>query len=213
MDLSLPGLEGLLANERERRMTTNVDRERFGPWALITGASSGIGREFARQLAAAGLNTVLVARRLALLEEAGHAFAREFGVQCRAVQVDLSDENFIGTIKEATQDLDIGLVVSNAGTGNPGSFIKKNRDDLLIDVRLSVTAHLELCHHFAPVLVKRGHGGILLGGEMGGRHGGPYKRHREASKADVFALGHPLHFELKNPGGNTRCLTPAFLYD
>jgi hypothetical protein len=100
-------------DERERRMTTNADRERFGPWALVTGASSGIGREFARQLAAAGLNTVLVARRLELLEEAGHAFAREFGVQYRAVQADLSDENFIGTIKEATQDLDIGLVVSN----------------------------------------------------------------------------------------------------
>jgi uncharacterized protein len=62
--------------------------------------------------------------------------------------LDLSDEDFIGTIKEATQDLDIGVVVSNAGTGNPGSFIKKNRDDLLIDARLSVTAHLELCYHF-----------------------------------------------------------------
>jgi Short-chain dehydrogenases of various substrate specificities len=84
---------------------------------------------------------VLVARRLELLKELGQNLEKEFGVQCRAVQVDLSDENFIGTIKEATQDLDIGLVVSNAGTGNPGSFIKKNRDDLLIDVRLSVTAH------------------------------------------------------------------------
>jgi len=192
-------------------MTTNVDRERFGPWALITGASSGIGREFARQLAAAGLNTVLVARRLALLEEAGHAFAREFGVQCRAVQVDLSDENFIGTIKEATQDLDIGLVVSNAGTGNPGSFIKKNRDDLLIDVRLSVTAHLELCHHFAPVLVKRGHGGILLVGAMGASHGVPYMANSGAAKAYVSALGQALHFELKDQGVHVTVLTPGFI--
>jgi uncharacterized protein len=106
-------------------MITHVDRERFGPWALVTGASSGIGREFARQLAAAGLNTVLAARRLGLLEEVAHAFARELGVQCRAVRADLSDLDSIGAIKEATQDLDIGLVVSNAGTGNPGSFIKK----------------------------------------------------------------------------------------
>ena len=125
----------------------HIDKTKFGPWALVTGASSGIGKEFSRQLAANGLNVVLVARRLELLKELGQDLEKEFGVQCRAVQVDLSDENFIGKIKEATQDLDIGLVVSNAGTGNPGSFIKKNRDDLLIDVRLSVTAHLELCHH------------------------------------------------------------------
>jgi short-subunit dehydrogenase len=127
-----------------------IDKVKFGPWAIVTGASSGIGKEFSRQLAANSLNIVLVARRRELLKELGQNLEKEFGVQCRAVQVDLSDENFIGTVKEATQDLDIGLVVSNAGTGNPGSFIKKNRDDLLIDVRLSVTAHLELCHHFAP---------------------------------------------------------------
>jgi short-subunit dehydrogenase len=159
-----------------------IDKVKFGPWAIVTGASSGIGKEFSRQLAANGLNIVLVARRLELLKELGQNLEKEFGVQCRAVQVDLSDENFIGTVKEATQDLDIGLVVSNAGTGNPGSFIKKNRDDLLIDVRLSVTAHLELCHHFAPVLVKRGHGGILLVGAMGASHGVPHMANSRAAK-------------------------------
>src|SRR5437868_11091743 len=159
---------------RMNQIVERIDRVKFGPWAIVTGASSGIGKEFSRQLAANGLNIVLVARRLELLKELGQNLEKEFGVQCRAVQVDLSDENFIGTIKEATQDLDICLVVSNAGTGNPGSFTKKNRDDLLMDVRLSVTAHLELCHHFAPVLVKRGHGGILLVGAMGASHGVPY---------------------------------------
>ncbi len=102
-----------------------IDKVKFGPWAIVTGASSGIGKEFSRQLAANRLNIVLVARRLELLKELGQNLEKEFGVQCRAVQVDLSDENFIGTVKEATQDLDIGLVVSNAGTGNPGSFTKR----------------------------------------------------------------------------------------
>ena len=67
----------------------------------MTGASLGIGKEFSRQLAANGLNVVLVARRLELLKELGQDLEKEFGVECRAVQVDLSDENFIGKIKEA----------------------------------------------------------------------------------------------------------------
>jgi len=188
-----------------------IDRVKFGPWAIVTGASSGIGKEFSRQLAANGLNIVLVARRLELLKKLGQNLEKEFGVQCRAVQVDLSDEDFIGTVKEATQDLDIGLVVSNAGTGNPGSFIKKNRNDLLIDVRLSVTAHLELCHHFAPILVKRGHGGILLVGAMGASHGVPYMANSGAAKAYVSSLGQALHFELKDQGVHVTVLTPGFI--
>ena len=188
-----------------------IDKVKFGPWAIATGASSGIGKEFSRQLAANGLNIVLAARRLELLKELGQNLEKEFGVQCRAVQVDLSDENFIGTVKEATQDLDIGLVVSNAGTGNPGSFIKKNRDDLLIDVRLSVTAHLELCHHFAPILLKRGHGGILLVGAMGASHGVPYMANSGAAKAYVSSLGQALHFELKDYGVHVTVLTPGFI--
>lgn len=188
-----------------------IDKVKFGPWAIVTGASSGIGEEFSRQLAANGLNIVLVARRLELLKELGQNLEKEFRIRCRAVQADLSDENFISTIKEATQGLDIGLVVSNAGTGNPGSFIKKNRDDLLVDVRLSVTAHLELCHHFAPVLVKRGHGGILLVGAIGASHGVPYMANSGAAKAYVSALGQALHFELKDQGVHVTVLTPGFV--
>jgi short-subunit dehydrogenase len=188
-----------------------IDKAKFGPWAIVTGASSGIGKEFSRQLAANGLNIVLVARRLELLKELGQNLEKEFGVQCRAVQLDLSDETFIGTIREATQDLDIGLVVSNAGTGNPGAFIKKNRDDLLIDVRLSVMAHLELCHYFAPVLVKRGHGGILLVGAMGASHGVPYMANSGAAKAYVSSLGQALHFELRDQGVHVTVLTPGFI--
>ena len=193
------------------RSIERIDKVTFGPWAIVTGASSGIGKEFSRQLSANGLNIVLVARRLELLKELGQNLEKEFGVQCRAVQLDLSDENFIRTIREATQDLDIGLVVSNAGTGNPGSFIKKHRDDLLTDVRLSVTAHLELCHHFAPVLVKRGHGGIILVGAMGASHGVPYMANSGAAKAYVSALGQALHFELKGQGVHVTVLTPGFI--
>ena len=94
----------------------HIDKNKFGPWAIVTGASSGIGKEFARQLAASGLNLVLVARRLPVLEEVGRGLAKEFGVAYRAVGVDLSDEGFLETLAEATRDLDVGLVISNAGS-------------------------------------------------------------------------------------------------
>jgi hypothetical protein len=100
-------------------MKTQIDKKRFGPWALVTGASSGIGKEFARQIAASGINVVLAARRDALLAELGRAISQEFDVLYRALAMDLSQEGFIAGLADATKDLDIGLVVSNAGTGNP----------------------------------------------------------------------------------------------
>ena len=101
----------------------HINKNTFGPWALVTGASSGIGKEFARQLAASGLNLVLVARRLPLLEEIGRTLADEYGIDYRAIALDLSQEDFLGRLEAATRDLEIGLVVSNAGTADAGAFL------------------------------------------------------------------------------------------
>src|SRR5260370_33932320 len=76
--------------ERSKKMRAALDKERFGPWALVTGASSGIGKEFARQIAASGINVELVTRRDALLNEVGRHITRDFGVQFRALTMDLS---------------------------------------------------------------------------------------------------------------------------
>lgn len=95
-------------------MKATLDRVRFGPWALVTGASSGIGVEFARRIAASGINVVLVARREAVLNEVAQHIAKDFGVQCRAFAMDLSDESFLSRLVFGAKDLDIGLVVSNA---------------------------------------------------------------------------------------------------
>src|ERR1700758_2670339 len=126
-------------------MTAALDKERFGPWALVTGASSGIGKEFARQIAASGINIVLVARREALLKEVGVELSKRYGVEHRVVVLDISRENFIEQLASATDGLDIGLVVSNAGTGNPGEFLKQDRQHLRETVRLG--AHLDIAHH------------------------------------------------------------------
>src|SRR3981189_3457896 len=129
-------------------MRVALDKTRFGPWALVTGASSGIGKEFARQIAASGINIVLVARREGLLKEVGVEFRKRFGVEHRVILLDVSREDFIGQLASATDDLDIGLVVSNAGTGNPGEFLKL---DLQLFQRLwgsGKRAHLAIPHHF-----------------------------------------------------------------
>jgi short-subunit dehydrogenase len=178
-------------------MITRIDAKRFGPWALITGASSGIGREFARQIAASGINVVLVARRQALLEEAGREFTRDFGVMYRAIGADLSKEGFLQTLAQATHELDIGLVVSNAGTASPGAFLKLDRDELVGLLRLNAFAHLDIAHHFGKRLTTRGRGGIVLSGAMGAAHGIPYMANDSGAKAYVQSFGESLHLELK----------------
>ena len=150
-----------------RRMNTHT----FGPWALVTGASSGIGKEFARQLAASGLNLVLVARRLSLLEEIGRTLADDYGIDYRVLELDLSQEDFLKRLEASTSDLDIGLVVSNAGTANPGEFLNSDPSVLHQMVRLCVLAHLDLAHHFGAKLATRGRGGMILLSGMGASQG------------------------------------------
>jgi len=191
-------------------MTATIDRERFGPWALVTGASSGIGKEFARQIAASGINIVLVARREDLLKEVGVEFSNRYGVEHRVVVLDVSREDFIGQLASATDDLDIGLVVSNAGTGNPGEFLKLDRQLLQATLRLSTMAHLDITHHFGAKLAKRRRGGLILAGAMGAENGVPYMANDGAAKAYVHSLGEALHYEFEPLGVDVTVLAAGF---
>jgi len=191
-------------------MTATIDRERFGPWALITGASSGIGKEFARQIAASGINVVLVARRDALLAKLGRAISQEFNVEYRALAMDLSQEGFIAGLADATHDIDIGLVVSNAGTANPGEFVKLDRQLLQETLRLNTMAHLDIAHYFGRKLAERRRGGLILVGAMGAENGVPYIANDGAAKAYVHSLGEALHYEFKPLGVYVTVLATGF---
>ena len=181
-------------------MKALLDKQQFGPWALVTGASSGIGPEFARQIAAAGINLVLVARREALLNEVGRHITRDFGVQFRALTMDLSQEGFIPKLAEHTKDLDIGLVVSNAGTANPGEFLKLDRQLLEETLRLNTMSHLDIAHYFGGKLAERRRGGLILVGAMGAGNGIPCMANDGGAKAYVHSLGEALHYEFKPLG-------------
>src|SRR5580698_6673140 len=177
--------------ERSEKMRARLDKERFGPWALVTGASSGIGKEFARQIAASGINIVLVARREDLLKEVGVEFSKRYGVEHRVLVLDVSREDFIGQLASATDDLHIGLVVSTAGTGNPGEFLKLDRQLRQATLPLSTMAHLDITHRVGAKLAKRRRGGLILAGAMGAENGVPCMSNDGAAKAYVHSLGDP----------------------
>jgi short-subunit dehydrogenase len=191
-------------------MTVALDKKRFGPWALVTGASSGIGKEFARQIAASGINVMLVARRDALLGDLGRAIAQEFDVQYRALAMDLSEEGFIAELADATHDIDIGLVVSNAGTGNSGEFLRLDRQLLQATLRLNTMAHLDITHYFGAKIAERRRGGIILVGAMGAENGVPFMANDGAAKAYVHSLGEALQYEFKPLGVYVTVLAAGF---
>jgi short-subunit dehydrogenase len=189
--------------------SARIDAHRFGPWALVTGASSGIGREFARHLAANGINLVLAARRADLLDELGKELTDRHDIRYRALQTDLADHNAPAALADATADLDLGLVISNAGDMLLGELLTHDHDALLREMQLNATAHLSLTHHFAPRLVQRTRGGILLVSSMAGLQGVPYTANYSASKAYLLALGEAVHRELAPRGVHVTVLIPG----
>jgi short-subunit dehydrogenase len=187
----------------------SINAYQFGPWAVVTGASSGIGREFAHQLAAGGINVVLVARRLAMLQDLGAELTRRHGVDHLAIGIDLSDPGALTPIAEATADIDVGLLVSNAGAALPGPFVDSDLQAQRAVLRVNTAAHLGLTHHFAERLVRRGRGGIMLVSAVGATHGVPYMAHTAATKAYVSSLGDGLHVELAKHGVHVTVLHPG----
>jgi uncharacterized protein len=187
----------------------NLDLNQYGPWAIVTGASSGIGEEFARQLAANGFNLLLVARRQEMLEKLGQSLSERYSIQYRTLGLDLSQADFMPNLEAASRDLDIGLVISNAGSGHPGEFLQHSMDTLQRIVRLNVLSHLAISHHFGQRLRKRGRGGIILVAAMGASQGIPYMANDAGTKAYIVSLGQSLNYEFMKHGVNVTVLMPG----
>src|SRR6266699_5634203 len=196
--------------ERSKKMRVALDRKRFGPWALVTGASSGIGKEFARQIAASGIHVALVGRREPLLRTVGAECTQASGVQHRIIPLDLSEPDFLPVLADATRDLDVGLAVSNAGTANPGEFLKLDRQLLQATLRLNTTSHLDIAHYFGRKLTERRRGGLILVGAMGAENGIPCIANDGGAKAYVHSLGEALHYEFKPLGVYVTVLAAGF---
>ena len=142
--------------------------ERYGPWALVVGGSEGVGAAFADQLARAGLGVVLVARKPEALEEVADR-VRSYGAPCRVLALDLLDADATARIVEAVADLDLGLLVVNAGANTYRSrFVEADLARVQAVIDLNVTRPLELCRSLGARLAARGRGGILVVGSSAG---------------------------------------------
>lgn len=169
---------------------------RYGSWAVVTGASSGIGREIGVRLSEAGLNLVLVARRRAVLEQMAAELTNTYRIQVRVVELDLALESSVKTLEAATRDLDVGLLVAAAGFGTSGSFLNAQLAQEIEMLNVNCRSLLELSWYFGRRFAKRGRGGMVLMSSIVGFQGTPFAAHYAATKAYVQALGEALHVEL-----------------
>ena len=191
-------------------------RQRYGPWALVAGASEGLGQAWCRKLAERGLDVVLVARRSEPLEREVQELRERHGVRTRALALDLAAPDCAERIREATADLDLGLLVYNAAHAHIGPFLAQPLESKLATVDVNCRGLLLLVSHVAERLVARGRGGIVLMSSMSGWQGSALVGVYAASKAFITVLGESLWSELQPLGvdvqvcvaGATR--TPSF---
>lgn len=157
--------------------------EKYGPWALITGGSEGVGAAFARQLAAAGFNLVLIARKPGPLAELAAELAPT-GRQIRYASVDLSRPEALAETRALTDDVEIGLLVYNAGANSVrGRFIDLPRETTHAVIAVNVLGQTDFARHYGALMAPRGRGGIILTGSLGGYLGSPTLAAYTASKS------------------------------
>jgi hypothetical protein len=184
-------------------------KERYGPWALVTGASAGIGAEFARQLAAAGLNLILVARRKQRLDDLAAQLESAHKVNVQTVAADLARPDFISVIVSAAGSLEIGLLVNNAGFGLAGHFLDHELEKELALLDVNCRAPLALTHVFGRQMAQRKRGGIIFVSSVSGFVATPFETHYSASKAYELWLAEALGFELEKNGIDVLALCPG----
>jgi hypothetical protein len=176
--------------------------------ALVTGASSGIGEAFARQLAARGTALVLVARRRDRLD----ALAAEVGVPTEVLAADLGDPADLRRVEErvaATTD-PVDLLVNNAGFGTTGSFATLDVEREDEEVRVNVLAVVRLTRAALPGMVQRGHGAVVNVSSLAAFQPDPGNATYGASKAFVLSFSEALAEELRTTGVRVQALCPGY---
>ncbi|GAT07126.1 MULTISPECIES: SDR family oxidoreductase [Mycobacteriaceae] len=181
---------------------------RYGPWAVIAGASEGIGAALADELASCGIDLVLIARNGPLLEEVAARARDTHGVQARAVVQDLTDPDVVVKIAAATDGLEVGLLIYNAGASDRTStFLDNEFDYSLIQVALDCVGPMALTHHFAPAMTERVRGGIVIVASLACLAGSATLAVYSAVKAFQHTFAEGLWAELR-PHGVDVCCTP-----
>lgn len=185
-------------------------REAYGPWAVVTGASSGIGAEFARQLAAHGLDIALVARREDRLQMLSDTLKRSANVQTQIIVADLSTFAGVDTVCSMTEEMDVGLLINNAGVAYSGSLVDLDLDKVRNLMAVNSSAVAQLAYIFGARMCKQGRGGILFVSSMSA-FGMPLAALYSSSKAFVTCFALALGPELSRAGVDCMALEPGFV--
>jgi uncharacterized protein len=186
-----------------------IDQKHYGPTALVTGASDGIGRAFASELAAAGFHLVLVARRGSVLDEVAREISARHNITTRVVAADLASRTGVQQVIDATKSDDIGLIVLSAGFGTSGNFVDGIIDDELQMIDVNCRAVAELSHHFGKRLAQRKRGGLVLLSSLVAFQGVPRTANYAATKAYVQSLAEGLQHELRPHGVDVVASAPG----
>ncbi|WP_165189744.1 SDR family NAD(P)-dependent oxidoreductase [Caulobacter soli] len=174
---------------------------KYGPWAVVAGASEGTGQAFARRLAADGVNCVLIARREAPLTALADELRARHGVDCITASIDLAKSDAFDRIVEAVGEREVGLFIANAGGDPHGTTFLDQPVDSWIDlITRNVTTAVRCCHHFGGKMRERGTGGLLLVGSGACYGGANNMAVYSGSKAFDMCLAEGLWAELKPHG-------------
>lgn len=191
-------------------------KDRYGPWAVVAGASEGLGAAFARALAGHGLGVVLLARRAALLEDLAGSLRRDHGVEVRTAVVDLGGQGLEAALREATRGLEVGLGVYNAAYSPIGPFLDRPLGDALRAVDVNCRGPVVFAHVLGGAMAARGRGGLVLMSSLAGLQGTASIATYSATKAFATTLGEALWQELRGRGIDVvapcagAILTPGF---
>lgn len=192
-------------------MATSVSEfaRRYGQWAVVTGASSGIGEQFARLLAKRGLDVVLIARRSERLLSLSSELQSQHNVATRVVVADLTTTNGLRAVEDSVSDLDVGLLVNNAGIESVGAYMELDTSEVEKVIELNVTAVARLTSTVGKQLVQRGRGGGLIFVSSINARPWPYLALYAASKSFVSTLAVSIRYELAKDGVDVLCFEPG----
>ncbi len=182
---------------------------KYGSWAVITGASDGVGKAIAEHLAKAGLNLVLVARRRDVLEQLSDDVIKHFNIQTRVIDADLSRPESVDEVIAQTQSLDVGLLVAAAGFGTSGKFLDMSLNRELNMLDLNCRAVLAMSYHFGARFARQGRGGIVLFSSLVAFQGVPLSANYAATKAYNQSLAEGLHREFAPLGVDVLASAPG----
>ena len=175
-------------------------KARYGGWALVAGASAGLGAAFARESARLGFDVVLLARRADVLAETAAAIRAEFGVATRCLALDLARPDIVEEVAAQTADLDVGVVIYNAAAELYGPFLSLDHNSHRTNIAVNCFTPTVLAEHFGARMRDRGRGAIALVSSLAALQGSRYLSTYAASKAYELILGESLWEEFRDFG-------------